>query len=36
MACIESTEKGENDEQDHEKYDERMMPENLLHEIEQV
>uniref|UniRef100_M1DDA9 Polyprotein n=1 Tax=Solanum tuberosum TaxID=4113 RepID=M1DDA9_SOLTU len=36
MTCNDSTEKGENDEQDHEEYDESMMPENLPHEIEQV
>ena len=36
MTCNESTEQGESDEQDHEEYDESMMPENLPHEIEQV
>ncbi|XP_049410414.1 uncharacterized protein LOC125873545 [Solanum stenotomum] len=36
MTCNESTKQDENDEQDHEKYDESMMPENLPHEIEQV
>ncbi|XP_049382921.1 uncharacterized protein LOC125847297 [Solanum stenotomum] len=36
MTCNESTEQGEIDEQDHEEYDESMMPENLPHEIEQV
>ncbi|XP_049394689.1 uncharacterized protein LOC125858980 [Solanum stenotomum] len=36
MTCNESTEQDGNDEQDHEEYDESMMPENLPHEIEQV
>ncbi|KAK4734258.1 hypothetical protein R3W88_008519 [Solanum pinnatisectum] len=36
MTYNESTEQGKSDEQDHEKHDESMMPENLPHEIEQV
>ncbi|KAK4713380.1 hypothetical protein R3W88_019287 [Solanum pinnatisectum] len=36
MTYNESTEQGESEEQDHEEYDESMMPKNLPHEIEQV
>ena len=36
MTCNESIKHGEGDEQDHEEYDESMIPENLPHEIEQV
>lgn len=36
MTCNKSTKRGESDEQDHEEYDENIMPENLPHEIKQV